>query len=57
MEDELARCKDLAARARAMAKLALREADHFTLLSIAKDYERRAAEIEARSDSSDDQAT
>ena len=46
--DELARCKDLAARARQMAKLALRQNEARTLLSIAEDYERLAAEIEAK---------
>ena len=40
MDDELARCKDLASRAREMAKYALNERTRETLLSIADDYER-----------------
>jgi hypothetical protein len=40
----------MAARARHMAKLAYREDDKTTLRSIAEDYERLAAAIEAQSD-------
>ena len=47
VEDELARCKDLASRAREMAKHALNERARATLLSIAQDYERLIAAIEA----------
>lgn len=56
MDEELSRCKYLAARARQMAKLALRQADKVTLLSITKDHERLCAEIEARIVVDDNQA-
>lgn len=56
MDEELARCKDLAARARQMAKLALREDVRKTLSSIADDYDRLAAEIAATEEARDNQA-
>ena len=47
MEKNLARCKDLAARAREMAKYAYTKETRMTLLSIADDYDRMVTEIEA----------
>lgn len=47
VEDELARCKDLASRAREMARHTRSERTKTTLLSIARDYERLIAVIEA----------
>ena len=56
VDDELARCKDLASRAREMAKHALNERTRATLLSIAEDHERIVAAIEAERRAETDQA-
>ena len=50
MDEDLARCKDLAARAREMAKHALKDDVKKALRAVADDYERRIAEIEAKRD-------
>jgi hypothetical protein len=49
---ELTRCKDLAARAREMAKYAYAKETRMTLLSIADDYDRMVTEIEATNEPS-----
>jgi hypothetical protein len=48
VDHELARIKDLAARARDMARMTLHRKDKSTLLNIAENYEREAAEIVAK---------
>lgn len=45
--DELARCKDLASRAREMAKHAYNEQTRNTLLAIARDYDALVEATEA----------
>ena len=55
VEDELARCRDLASRARAMARHTRDEWTRTTLNSIALDYERLAAVVEAQAKGKNDQ--
>ena len=47
VEQNLARCKDMASRAREMAKYALSQEVKRTLLEVAADYDRLVTEIEA----------
>ncbi len=53
MDEEIARCRDLAARCREMAKFAVSDEVRLTLLSMADDYENlcleRAAKLEQAS--------
>lgn len=55
MTDELARCKAMAARAREMARHAYNKRTRTTLLTIAEDYERLVAELEAAAETNSDQ--
>ena len=56
MDEDLDRCKDLAARARVMARLAYDEDIRTQLSAIAEDYERMAVAIEAKRDLNANQA-
>ena len=48
MENNLTRIKDLAARARKMARWTMNHGDKVALTDLAKDYEQQAAEMEAK---------